>query len=251
MKLPPDWKLTLDEGFDGAGLDSALWSIGEPWDRTPGSKAGPDAWMPLPSPAGLVEVSAGTLKLRARPSSKAGYKVDTAFITSRGKYAFTHGYIEAKVLLPTSAGLWSSFWLLGNGTGPDGWPKCGEIDIFEVLEGVSPGVPFRTDHWADSAGGHVQHTIGDVPGQAYPAAVPGYGSRWVTFGLHRTPARLTTYIDGEPRYVTNRADYLAAGVLFDAPMHVRLELNAGAWDQKAKAVAPGVLEVDYVRAWTI
>lgn len=254
--MPPALKLTLDENFEGSTLDSKLWSIGEPWHAAPGTKQGPDAWMPLPSPPGLVEVSNGTLKLRAKAAVRVDSKVDCAFITTRGKFNFQYGYLEAKVLLPSSAGLWPAFWLLGNGTGPNGWPKCGEVDIFEVLQAVDPGVPFRTDHWADASGNHVQHTVGDAQGESYPARIPNYDKAWTVFGLLRTPDRLETYINDKLMSVTTRTTKNSIGampgpVVFDEPMHVRFDMSAGKWDQKAPLVQPGQLEVQYLRAWTL
>lgn len=254
--MPPQLQLTLDENFETGVLDPQLWSIGEPWDKAPGAQLGPDGFLPIPTPLGLVEVSGGTLKIRAKNAVRANSKVDCGFVTTRGKFDFLHGYLETQVKLPSAAGLWPAFWLLGNGTGTMSWPRCGEIDIFEILQAVAPGVPFRTDHWADPVtNNHTQHTVGDSPGEAYPKPITNYAGRWVKFGLLRTIDKLVTYIDDQPMYTTLRTTKNADGktpgpVVFDTPMHVRFDMQAGKWGEKAPLVQPGQLEVQYLRAWT-
>ena len=50
-------------------------------------------------------------------------------IESKGKFDFTYGRAEARILLPDAVGVWPAFWLLGNGK----WPDTGEIDIMEYV----------------------------------------------------------------------------------------------------------------------
>jgi len=48
------------------------------------------------------------------------------------------GYVEARIKSPRGAGFWPAFWTLGadvndeSGYAAKGWPRCGEVDIFEV-----------------------------------------------------------------------------------------------------------------------
>ena len=45
-----------------------------------------------------------------------------------------YGYFEARMKLPRAAGVWPAFWMMPTEENPYGqWPKCGEIDIAEVL----------------------------------------------------------------------------------------------------------------------
>ena len=41
------------------------------------------------------------------------------------------GYVEAKIKIPSSKGIWPAFWMLG--TNGKKWPACGEIDIMEAF----------------------------------------------------------------------------------------------------------------------
>jgi beta-glucanase (GH16 family) len=247
------WNLSTDDEFNGTSLDANRWSVGEPWNAAPGFVQSEQSWCPLPQ-NGLVGVADGSLQLKAVVSPSHGKPVQSCFVTSRNKYSFTHGYIEARVKMPAGAGLWPAFWLLGNGTGAQGWPGTGEIDMFELVNnGHDNGVPFFTVHWAGNCpGGHCQKT----QSSPYPAVIPNYASRWVTYGMRRTSDSLTIYVDGHAqetfsRTSTNAQGQQLAGVLFDNPMHVRFDLSAGGWAaDPSHPTQPGTFAVDYLRAWT-
>jgi beta-glucanase (GH16 family) len=252
--VPGSWTMQASDEFNGTSLNSAMWSVGEPWNAAPGFVQGDDSYCSMPY-GDLVTEGGGSLQLNAKAAPKAGKPLQSCFITSRDKYSFTHGYLEARVKVPSSPGLWSSFWLLGNGVGAQGWPGTGEIDLFEfVNNGHENGVPYFTVHYASDkcSWGHCQQTQ-DSP---YPAPLADYAGRWITYGLLRTSTSLTIYIDGQPketftRTMKNGFGVQLGSVLFDNPMHVRFDLSAGGWAKDASTVSqPGTFSIDYVRAWT-
>jgi len=49
-------------------------------------------------------------------------------MTTSGRHAFMYGRFETRARIPTPAGSWPAFWVLGSGTG---WPQSGEVDIME------------------------------------------------------------------------------------------------------------------------
>ncbi len=248
------WKEAFNADFDGTALDTKIWRVGEPWQQEPpGFEEGPDAFCPVPQ-GPQVTVADGALRLMATADPKAKNKVLSCGVSTRGTFSMTHGYIEARVKLPTGAGLWPSFWLLGNGTGADGWPKTGEVDIFEfVNNGSADGIPFVTLHWGgDCPDGHCSITRLD----SGLKAVKDYGSRWMTVGLLRTADSLTVYVDGVAQPSMRRGDRNPQGspigdVIFDSPMHVKLDLSAGGWATNPDvATQPGEYLIDYVRVWS-
>lgn len=262
--LGGDWELAWSDEFDGTALDDDKWSTKEPWTGAPGFVNDSEAWLPHPATSANLVVGAGSVRIDARREELArdnGQVMTTAMLTSRGKYdSFTHGVIEARVRLPTGQGLWPAFWLLGNGTGSEGWPATGEIDVFEFVNNATGGAGrmYSSVHWGDVVEGSVEahHAASES------VAVPWWGDdEFHTFTLHRTPDFLRFYVDGAqvmellpgedvpsyPRTVP------VDGPLFEDPMHVRLSLEVGGpWAGDGHSAAqyePGSLVVDYVRAW--
>jgi beta-glucanase (GH16 family) len=248
------WTQTLNAEFDGSQLDTKIWRVGEPWQQAPGFQQGPDAYCPLPQ-GSQVTVSGGQLHLNAtvNPKDKTGQLLSCG-VSTRGSFSMTHGYVETRVKLPTGAGLWPSFWLLGNGTGADGWPKTGEIDAFEFINnGSAEGTPFVTIHWAGNCpDDHCSLTKIDptIP------RVPDFGTGWVTYGLLRTADSLTIYINGKAMATMTRGQRNPQGaaigdVIFNGPMHIKLDLSAGGWATNPHvSTQPGEFSIDYVRAWS-
>ena len=55
------------------------------------------------------------------------YDFISARLNSKHKAEFLYGIISARIRMSKGAGLWTAFWMLGNGA----WPSTGEIDIME------------------------------------------------------------------------------------------------------------------------
>lgn len=247
------FRLIREEGFTGSQLNRTLWTIGEPWEAGQDFSTGPSSTCPAAERGRLVSVDHGQLELHAEKSAAAPGKLESCFVTTRNHFSFTHGYLEARVRLPSGAGLWPAFWLLGNGTGAHGWPGTGEVDIFEfVNNGRQNGVPFVTVHYAGPcAAGHCLY-------QPTPAApLAGYAGRWLTVGLLRTSTQLRVYIDGKPIATLRQGQRNSDGValpalLFDSPMHVRFDLQAGGWaNDPHHEPEPGTFAIQYLRAWDL
>ena len=152
-----------------------------------------------------MTVAGGALHLTAtvNPTDPSG-RLLSCSVSTRGAFSMSRGYVETRVRLPTGAGLWSSFWLLGNGTGAAGWPQTGEIDAFEFINnGISDGIPFFTTHWGgECPGGHCSLSQVDPPMQA----IADYGTRWITYGLLRTADGVTVYVNGVETATMHRGE---------------------------------------------
>src|SRR5262249_46854949 len=55
----------------------------------------------------------------------------SARLKTQGLKTFQYGRIESSLEIPSHAGLWPAFWMLGANIDSIGWPKCGEVDIME------------------------------------------------------------------------------------------------------------------------
>lgn len=77
-------------------------------------------------------VSDGCLRLRTRRQTNGSYQFESSGIKSNGKVAFKYGRCEIRAKLCRSLGVWPAFWFMGS---TDSWPKCGEIDAMEQMNG--------------------------------------------------------------------------------------------------------------------
>lgn len=105
-------------------------------------------------------------------------RIDTAT-----KFDFRYGSAAARIRLPSGAGLWPAFWLLGYGQ----WPKSGEIDILEYV-----GEP----DWV-SAAAHGPGYFGEA-GLANKLFFPAGGTAtdWHVYSVDWGPDSLVFKVDG-------------------------------------------------------
>ena len=102
----------------------------------------------------------GMLIISAEKISSNNYT--STRIVTKGKQEFQYGRIEARVKVPSGAGMWPAFWALGNDIETNSWPNCGEIDIIEYV-GKNPGQIFTSVHTASSFGNTVNTQITPIP----------------------------------------------------------------------------------------
>ena len=72
-------------------------------------------------------------------------------LTTQNKQLFKYGRIDIRAKLPKGQGIWPALWMLGANITEVGWPKCGELDIMELV-GHIPNVVHGTTHY--DAGGY-------------------------------------------------------------------------------------------------
>ena len=80
-------------------------------------------------------VENGVLTLEARKENFEGSAYTSGKIVTRNKQAFQYGRIDIRATLPKGQGIWPALWMLGTNQPIVGWPKCGEIDIMEMIGG--------------------------------------------------------------------------------------------------------------------
>lgn len=121
-----DWKEIWRDDFNGTTLNTANWNIetnssgGGNWELQYYGQEG-------------ISVKDGNLVITASRDARGGRQFTSGRINSKGKVFFTHGKLEARILIPkTKGGLWPAFWMLGENINKNPWPQCGEIDILEM-----------------------------------------------------------------------------------------------------------------------
>lgn len=99
-----------------------------------------------------TSVEDGYLIIQARKENFGGRQYTSSRIITENAQEFQYGRIDIRALLPRGQGLWPALWMLGANFRSVGWPKCGEIDIMEMIGGSGrENTVLGTVHW-DNAG---------------------------------------------------------------------------------------------------
>lgn len=203
------------------------------------------------APANVSLDGRGNLAITALrdPSQRGGYS--SAQIDTQGVFSFTYGRLEARMKLPTGAGLCSAFWMVGDSAVTSScWPACGEIDVMEQI-GQDPALISGTLH-----GPFTNPPAGDTNDQQWQAgissATPLAGS-WHTYGLIWSPGRISFTVDGLPYGTATRSTLpKSASWVFDGhPFHIILDLAVGGWPgpPAADTKFPATLRIAWVHVY--
>ncbi|HEX4138803.1 MAG TPA: glycoside hydrolase family 16 protein, partial [Candidatus Methylacidiphilales bacterium] len=168
----------------------------------------------------------------------------SAALETYAKADWLYGRIEVRAKLPAGKGVWPAIWTLGSSISQPGigWPRCGEIDIMELV-GKEPGVIYGTLHYFHdgkeaSSGGHVQL---DHPENDFHV----YAADW-------TPDAIDLSVDGHiyHHFAVEQADADGRNP-FRSPQYLILNLALGGdWGGPIDdAIFPQRMIVDYVRVY--
>jgi beta-glucanase (GH16 family) len=171
----------------------------------------------------------------------------SALIQTAGRFETTYGWIQARIKLPSGAGLWPAFWAIGADFNRVGWPASGEIDLMENIAS-DPFKVYGTLH-------------GPAPGRAngYNLVAAARSARSLAaafhvFGIDWSPGKIVFTLDGVP-YATRTPASLPAGGqwVFDKPFYLILNLAVGGnfpGPPDATTHFPAKMLVDWVRVYS-
>jgi len=186
-----------------------------------------------------VHIDSGYLHISALNPSGASYT--SGRITTKTKKEFTYGRFEIRARLPEGKGLWPALWMLGANFSSVGWPKCGEIDIMELL-GNTPAVVHGAVHW--DSNGHLSKT------NEFSLLSGKFSSGFHKFSLVWTPNTLKWYVDNRQFFYLGR--YEISAFPFDLPQFFIFNVAVGGnWpgSPDGTTVFPQHMIVDYVRVY--
>jgi len=257
---PTTWALAWNDEFDGpagAAPDPKKWTY-DVGDSGFGNHekefyCRPDSATP-PCDAGRPNARLdghGHLLIEARLSSGTW---TSARLNTAGLEATRYGRVEARLRLPSGAGLWPAFWLLGVDISSVGWPACGEIDVMENVPAIgdNPLGPKKIKSTIHGPG----YSGGD--GVGLVTALPGGGrvdDGFHVYGVLWSPQRLQFYVDdpSAPFFTATPANLPAAKRwVYDEPFFIILNLAVGGdWpgDPDATTPNPARMLVDWVRVY--
>ncbi|MFA6310389.1 MAG: glycoside hydrolase family 16 protein [Sterolibacterium sp.] len=246
----PEWRLAWSDEFDGAHLDEAKWT----------AEVGGNGWgnreLQYYTASDNVEVRDGYLTILARPQDHGRRHYTSARLITKGKAAWTYGKVEARLKLPYGQGLWPAFWMLGENVDAVGWPRCGEIDIMEMVGGKDKaGANANAVAWGSLHRPNADDPRGGAAKKSVTAEYRGkvdLANDFHVFGVEWDATTLKYYVDGQV-YLSIDVSANADGFeVFRRPFFIILNLAVGGdWpgSPDRTTVWPQRLQVDWVRVY--
>jgi beta-glucanase (GH16 family) len=192
------------------------------------------------------EVTAGS-SCPVDPVSGSGTcQYTSARMNTSGRLDITYGRLEARIRVPSGAGFWPAFWMLGSDfTTGRPWPYSGEIDIMEIL-GREPNRLHSTLHAPAYFGGNGYGNSITIQG-SFADAFHVYAVDWNSRGMRFT-------MDGQVVHTVDREvlEATRGPWVFDHNFFIILNLAVGGdWPgpPNASTPFPARMLVDYVRVY--
>lgn len=241
------YNLLWNDEFNGDALDETIWNY-EPHE--PGWTN--EELQEYTTSTDNVFVRDGNLVIKAIKSEKDGKDYYTSGkVTAQNKKDFTYGKVVARAKAPEGKGLWPAIWMMPQDESYYGqWPKCGEIDIMEVL-GSDVKTAYGTLHYGEPHG-EQQGTV-VLDNGSFADDFHEYSVEW-------EPGEMRWYIDDELYLTVN--DWFTAvqgedekpyPAPFDQPFFVQMNLAVGGtWPgdpDENTDFDNAEFEIDYVRVY--
>ena len=173
-------------------------------------------------------------------------------VNTQGKHAFTYGRFEARLKVPSGQGYLPAFWMMPDDESFYGqWPKCGEIDIMEVL-GHQTDTLYGTLHFGEP---HSQDQ------GTYTLSSGNFSEEFHVFALEWDPGEIRLYCDGIKYktindWYTKRPGFgeVTYPAPFDQPFYMIFNVAVGGnWPGYPDATTPfderAQMVVDYVKVY--
>ncbi len=241
------YTLLWNDEFSGKELDTAIWNY-EPHE--PGWTN--SELQEYTTSTDNVFLKNGKLVIKAIKTQKDGGDYYTSGkVTSQNKKDFTYGKVVVSAKVPEGQGLWPAIWMMPKDESFYGqWPKCGEIDIMEVL-GSNVSTAYGTVHYGEP---HAEQQ------GTYTLESGTFADSFHEYSVEWEPGEMRFYIDGNLYHTVN--DWFTAvdgedekpyPAPFNQPFFVQMNLAVGGtWPgnpDETTDFKKSEFEVDYVRVY--
>lgn len=221
--LKQGFQLKWSDEFNGTALNREDWNVElhEPgWVNS--------EWQAYVDSTDNIKVQDGKLLIQpVKTKNEDGtYSYTSGRVNTQGKHDFKYGYFECRAKVPTGKGYLPAFWMMPTDENLYGqWPKCGEIDIMEVM-GQETNKAYGTIHYGEP---HDQSQ-----GTYSVAAANNFADNYHTYAVDWEPGKITWYVDGIKYH--EESDWFSAksgqGTVaypapFDQPFYMILNLAVG------------------------
>lgn len=238
------YRLVWSDEFDG---ENGSQPSGDQWVRCQRQGATWNRWL-SDSPE-VIYLEDGDLVARAIPNPDTAadpVPMITGGVKSMGKFGFTYGKVECRALSNPWVGNFPAIWMMPEDQSA-GWPDCGEIDIWEVIDADERSYHTIHSNWTYDLGNK------NNPTSSFNTPVPL--DRYHTYGLEWDERTLTWYVDG--RKVGSYAKSTTASILnqgqwpFDKHFHLILNQSVGngSWARPADESHTYETRFDWIRVY--
>lgn len=186
-----EYALLWSDEFDGTELDMTTWNY-EPHE--PGWTN--EELQEYTTSTDNVYIEDGCLVIQALETVDASGEpyYTSGKVTTQNKQDFLYGKVVVSAKVPEGQGLWPAIWMMPTDESYYGqWPKCGEIDIMEVL-GDQTNTAYGTIHYGEP---HAeQQGIYVLENGTFADDFHEYSVEW-------EPGEMRFYIDGNLYHTVN------------------------------------------------
>ena len=257
IRTPPEttWTPAWSDEFDGpaGAINATTWR----YDTGDGCSAGICGWgnnekqYYTASTENISLNGGGQLQIVAR-RAPAGLtchygpcQYTSAKVTTRGTMLAAPGRVEARIKLPAGQGLWSAFWMLGEGHPTVPWPACGEIDVMEN-KGSQPNTTSSAIH-GPGYSGQTPFAHANVLAKSVTDEFHRYAVEWDSL-------QVRFFVDDDMHYLSTRGAVEQYGKsVLNQSFYLVLNLAVGGTfdgDPRSDAIFPATMLVDYIRVFT-
>lgn len=221
--LKQGFQLKWSDEFNGTALNRADWNVETHEKGWVNSE-----WQAYVDSTDNIKVQDGKLVIKpvktVDEDGNASYT--SGRVNTQGKHDFKYGYFECRAKVPTGKGYLPAFWMMPTDENLYGqWPKCGEIDIMEVM-GQETNKAYGTIHYGEPH---------DQSQGTYSVSVANnFADSYHTYAVDWEPGKITWYVDGIKYH--EESDWFSAksgqGTVaypapFDQPFYMILNLAVG------------------------
>ena len=248
IEIDPAYKLVWEDNFDGTELNRDDWNV-ELHD--PGWVNA--EWQEYVDCEDNIYVKDGNLiiqPIKMKVDHKDYYT--SGRVNTQNKHDFLYGRFEARLKVPSGMGFLPAFWMMPTDESFYGqWPKCGEIDIMEVM-GQTTDTLHGTLHFGEP---HAQQQ------GTYVLEEGNFADEYHVFACEWEPGEMRFYVDNELYFTEhewytkrNGFDEMTYPAPFDQPFYMILNVAVGgSWvgypDATTEFGENAQMVVDYVRVY--
>lgn len=172
-------------------------------------------------------------------------------VNTQNKHDFKYGLFEARVKVPEGQGFLPAFWMMPTDENLYGqWPRCGEIDIMEVL-GNDTDTSYGTIHYGNP------HSESQG---SYTLEEGTFSDEYHVFDVEWEPGKISWYVDGKLIHTEDNWYSATEGqgevtypAPFDQPFYIILNLAVGGnWPgnpDETTDIANSAYYIDYVKVY--